>query len=1729
MVITEDGEDLLLNEKQTMDLMHCNEEALDSACEDLCNISDLNEPSILHLLRKRYREDKIYTNVSSILISVNPFKLLPLYTSEMLDYYKTGVRDKAPHVFATAHNAFHDMLSNQHDQSVVISGESGAGKSEATKLILQFLTEVAGQTESSGKKHKTSELEQQLLAANPILEAFGNAKTLRNNNSSRFGKLITVNFDKTGAIIGGGIINYLLEKSRVVGQAHGERNYHIFYQLLTLVDTDPNTADDLHLSNAELFHLTNDSGTINVEGISDEKDFEDFQNSMNILKFSEEQKKGIFTIVAGVLHFGNVVMKSIERDNVNGSEIENPDVLATACQLWGVDKEATAECLTYKKIGADKILVAYNAVQALDARDAMCKRVYADLFQNIVDHINVTLSAGNKPRHKFIGVLDIFGFESFEVNSFEQLCINYCNEKLQYHFNEHIFSMEQALYAQEAIKISSSSFVDNQPCLDLLELKVSGLYAMCDEEINVPRGSDEGLLNKIFKRHNEKGKAHPNIIQPAPRQCIGHTKCFGIQHYAGPVYYNVTGFLEKNKDQVHADILTVLSKSTMPLVRTLIPAPAAAQKGGRGGPSKTQTLGGQFKTQLVDLINTLNSTAPHFVRCMKPNELKAGDNFNSGRMQEQLRYAGLVEVCRIRKLGYPVRLEFKSFYGRFRCINLTAKTLDVQLDSFVKKGLLVGDEWAKGNTRVFMRTAQSQRLELAREVAILEVLLKVQRNARRFICMQRYKGWKILLNSLEQAISFREKTALIDLIDMSFELPLGGGHLDVVKRAKALQARLQDEERICAVLGQAIKHREITALRLAVASAQTPKMTPALADTLPQGAVLVSKAQKIIERLEAESALRAELTKAITARDLQQLRDALGKCSCLQPEPLVCQETKEGQALLVRLEEEEASLQDLTAAAAAATIANMDSLDSLFEKCTKLGLENHALYTSAQARHSELYGELQKKLAVDEAAHEAARIAAEKKHKEMLALKELRSKEIAAAAASITAAVTAAVTVHEKGHVTLEQGASTLEQLDSAIGTMMETGFTDSPELAEAKNVRKLLGLKHDHADKLTALVDDLKRSIQENPSSLTQEHLKPLSAAIDEVKASDIPKKYGITAVVSIGTAAIDQYSGVIESIESLKASLKSGDKATMRKALDNLENLDVGGPDVREAKDILRAEELARRAASAKDGTSPVTNYDEAEAARSLRHEIARQARFILRNYPALRSPDDFAKGMLFSKALVKENFLIWQKDPVPKSLTDLQRNENKVAVQIFKDLLGYMGDKQMPFPAMLAHDILSKGFESPGLRDEIYIQIVKQISRNARAESIAKGWQMMCMCAATFPPSVDFENFLLHFILDRYESSKGAVRDYAKYCLRILDGMLSAGEGSGFVPSVEEIQAYKERPPILATIELVDGNVITEDLPITPDFNVKKVLEICSGWLDLKDERSATIGMFVVDMGDNEEARDANDPYSNSVYTSLPRTPRLLRDNEFMGDVIVQKSRQKRNFKFVLKKKVFLPEHNYHGDDQHYERLVFLQAEDEAIVKGNITVDSEAEALRLTCLSLAVTFGPDLPEDVESLLDASMADFLLPDWRDVRSLQEWAMAILAQRGNLLSQSSADMQSEFVDIVSKSPTYGMHWFYVLKVNNSPEVVKQLPKKLILGFNADGMHCYSDDMEFLVTFAYADIYRWGGSSSQFCLIIFDADSDSSFELIVATAQASDIAATILDHIQAIMSIGNTH
>jgi len=515
-------------------------------------------------------------------------------------------------------------------------------------------------------------------------------------------------------------------------------------------------------------------------------------------------------------------------------------------ELMGLDKKVLEKSLCFREIsrpGKGSVTFAQNSMQRCkDVRDAMAKTLYTKLFDWLIGKINLALMAGIGKADGLdlctIGVLDIFGFESFPTNSFEQLCINYCNEKLQQHFNQYIFKIEQDEYKREGVPVDLIEFRDNQPTLDMLEKpKGEGIFSQIDEEINVPKGSDAGLLAKILAKHAGKfngpkdDPANAIFLAPKPKD-LNANLVFIVVHYAGPVPYNVTNFLEKNRDALSEDIQKCVRASKDLVIGGKRANPAVPDglldygmekemtaEPGKG--SKKKTLGFQFKESLGGLMDALNKCEPHFVRCMKSNHKKRGGLFESDMMLAQLRYAGLLEVCRIRKIGFPVRREFKDFLFRYKCIDvLEAKKGHLALClSCQKKGVLQDKQWCVGNTKVFMRNAQQTRMETARESALYGVVRLMQKMARGFIVRRRAKRWKVILANLKAAVKARVEEQLDTALTDVPELPYGGGHLELVKKARALKERLEQERRVSALCAEGIKNRNLSELRAACKAA----------------------------------------------------------------------------------------------------------------------------------------------------------------------------------------------------------------------------------------------------------------------------------------------------------------------------------------------------------------------------------------------------------------------------------------------------------------------------------------------------------------------------------------------------------------------------------------------------------------------------------------------------------------------------------------------------------------------------------------------------------------------------------------------------------------------------------------------------------------------------------------------------------------------------------------------
>uniref|UniRef100_A0A665X0D0 Myosin VAa n=1 Tax=Echeneis naucrates TaxID=173247 RepID=A0A665X0D0_ECHNA len=619
---------------------------------DLTALSYLHEPAVLHNLKVRFIDSKlIYTYCGIVLVAINPYETLPIYGSDIINAYSgQNMGDMDPHIFAVAEEAYKQMARDERNQSIIVSGESGAGKTVSAKYAMRYFATVSGSASEAN-------VEEKVLASNPIMEAIGNAKTTRNDNSSRFGKYIEIGFDTRYRIIGANMRTYLLEKSRVVFQADEERNYHIFYQLCA--SSHLPEFKNLKLSSANDFLYTRQGRSPVIDGVDDTKELCTTRHAFTLLGINESYQMGLFQVLAAILHLGNVEIK--DRDSDSSLIPPNNRHLMAFCELVGVNYQDMSQWLCHRKLktATETYIKPLPRLQATNARDALSKHIYAKLFNWIVEHVNKALITNIK-QHSFIGVLDIYGFETFEINSFEQFCINYANEKLQQQFNMHVFKLEQEEYMKEQIPWTLIDFYDNQPCINLIEAKM-GILDLLDEECKMPKGSDDSWAQKLYNTHLKTCS-----LFEKPRMS---NRAFIIQHFADKVEYQCEGFLEKNKDTVNEEQINVLKASKVPGTGGRTRLSIKPDKGReRSSKEHKKTVGCQFRNSLQMLMDTLNATTPHYVRCIKPNDFKLAFSFDPKRAVQQLRACGVLETIRISAAGFPSRWTYQEFFSRYRVL-----------------------------------------------------------------------------------------------------------------------------------------------------------------------------------------------------------------------------------------------------------------------------------------------------------------------------------------------------------------------------------------------------------------------------------------------------------------------------------------------------------------------------------------------------------------------------------------------------------------------------------------------------------------------------------------------------------------------------------------------------------------------------------------------------------------------------------------------------------------------------------------------------------------------------------------------------------------------------------------------------------------------------------------------------------------------------------------------------
>ncbi|KAL8806713.1 MAG: hypothetical protein Q9223_004611 [Gallowayella weberi] len=693
---------------------------------DLTLLSKISNEAINDNLKKRFENAEIYTYIGHVLVSVNPFRDLGIYTDKVLDSYRGKNRlETPPHVFAVAESAYYNMNAYKENQCVIISGESGAGKTEAAKRIMQYIASVSGGSDSS-----IQQIKDMVLATNPLLESFGNAKTLRNNNSSRFGKYLELQFNAQGEPVGANITNYLLEKSRVVGQISNERNFHIFYQFAKAASSTHR--EIFGIQQPQSYTYTSRSKCFDVQGIDDASDFKDTLNAMKIIGLSQTEQDDILRMLASILWLGNV---SFGEDDNGNTAITDQSVVDFVAYLLEVDAAHVNKALTLRIVETARggrrgstYEVPLNPAQAMAVRDALAKAIYFNLFDWIVERINASLKARGSVKNS-VGILDIYGFEIFDKNSFEQLCINYVNEKLQQIFIQLTLKTEQEEYAREQIQWTPINYFDNKIVCELIEEKrPPGVFAALNDACATAH-ADPGAADQTFaQRLNALSNPH---FQPRQGQFI-------VKHYAGDVSYAIEGMTDKNKDQLLKDLLNLVAASSNAFVHTIFP-----HQVNQDDKRRPPTAGDKIKASANDLVSTLMKAQPSYIRTIKPNDNKSPSEFNTANVMHQIKYLGLQENVRIRRAGFAYRQPFDKFVERFFLLSPKISYAGeytgnhdnlADAKQIFKDTSIPPEEYQMGVTKAFIKTPESLfALEHMRDRYWHNMAIRIQRAWRNYL------------------------------------------------------------------------------------------------------------------------------------------------------------------------------------------------------------------------------------------------------------------------------------------------------------------------------------------------------------------------------------------------------------------------------------------------------------------------------------------------------------------------------------------------------------------------------------------------------------------------------------------------------------------------------------------------------------------------------------------------------------------------------------------------------------------------------------------------------------------------------------------------------------------------------------------------------------------------------------------------------------------------------------
>jgi len=1627
---TDDGETVTVPAEELKTLQHVHEKQL-QGIEDVCALPIVTEGALLHTVRVRFFNQLIYTKVARMLIALNPFSALPIYSSQYLDRYTSVVdsMDAPPHIFGIGADAMQGLRAGSRDQAVLISGESGAGKTESAKLIMSFVAQALRGAGSCG-------MEEKVLQTSPVLEAFGNSMTLRNNNSSRFGKWLDTQFSGSLSMLGCRVNHYLLEVTRVCGQAVGERSFHIFYQVLQARSSQE--FQDLGFAAPTSYQYMRRSELV-APGIDDARCFEETREALLALGFDQAAQRQIFRLVVGVITLGNCEFKS------KGEHMAFCDETQVKCaaQLLQVDKDALSKCMLWRKItvGTDVTETPLREHQARAVRDGFSRQLYGLIFTWLIEKINATLqldpSGETAPKSKparLLGILDIAGFESFEHNSLEQLLINLSNEHLQQHFNAHVFKGELEDYEQEGVVLQDTvNFMDNSDVLALIDGK-GGILELLDEEITVPKATDLRFVTKVLSLNGASARLVPPKFQGKA--------VFGVRHYAGNVNYTCDGFLDKNADKPPDDMASILAGSKLELcweLKNLLIVKDSVAPNATSSTRKNRSATAKFRNSLRSLIDKINDADPHFIRCIKPNPEKMPGIFSARMVTDQLLLSGVLEAVRIRKQGFSTRLPFTTFVMRYRTLGKSklprapkddgaeeaAFFRPVAEDLLEKLRPLAphADDFAIGKTKVFMKERASAALEAHRSKLNTDAVIRIQGFLRGLLIrvrmryskkvlgelrswLRRYapeeegsdsaqktvatgahkkKPLKALLPSLEQLEEGeRALEELVPILDKVSKFPLQSC---VVMRADSARTRLVAELEATRQLRELLQRgsTDEVAIKGALARARDLGL-----GATPVSASLEERSQKLRVQLPLVRAMQA----AKEAKDTEQLHDVI----------------QEVEAAGLRAKPEDWLVEICGPA--------------LLEEVDKAFAEGEAQRKAAALAAKEAAEAAKKTAETSKQALEAERRAAEAE-KEAADIPDQRRSRRVSRRSTLTGlgVVEQAKLLHRLAQATEEYNVAVIGEL---LGEATSHGIDAS--LLEAP--RHVLEQLQTDSFLCQAVEDATSGSASPNPSASTLRRLQNLSHQIRTLQGDE----------------------------EVAQSAMHALQRATKRHSV-----------------------------ALALKSVFEATSLEELQ--------LAEEAFKDLTSYARLKLPKSW-KGHRSSNMLGwmgsvhREGMLSHSKVNIAEALTHVPDGLEPKAVQNFRNVMLWMGDKPAQECQRLAarHDVIELARTEVDLQDEVYVQLMKQLTGCPSPRQALLGWELMVLLCQATSPGDELVEFVRHFLVAAVRSAGGAgaapstislpqngsttqaptaaqepsvvlpaeVAGYARECITALNaraqasaatagGASTSSAGSSSAPSL----ATEPRPSASGGVVATDGGGAVGD-----DCSMMAVV------VHLVDGSSQqmyvpvkmTVGELTLQTGARLGVRHVLD-FSFFQLLDGCDAPRLLPDHLVVTEMCDKWQQLKeatgRSSRLLWRRRFLRTDEVLLAGDLAHAALTFRQALTDFLLKPVRAADSTELPVKLAGVILCVEFDHGSDAAVErKLQEKGFMQKLLPRYitRDLRPEHhaEWRSRILDAQREMRPSMDAHMpqiqrMSRTLSLLQGTELFGSHVWSARQVIAAP------------------------------------------------------------------------------------------